>query len=281
MHRPVEETIGSTPTKYLPKDVLALEFNPSKRLAHFVVELRNEPGALEHSAALATKHRVNILSGFHHAPSASQRAFWSFFADLTESPVNAAGFARELSSLTSTVNVRYNVPPNGLLIDGYHFPVQWGGQRAIMIRTESIGSIFARVNGIFGDGPAARVILFEMGEAAGRAIYKDLEGSIGSKIIRDELSNVLRLYACNGWGIVELLRADFGARTAAIRVTDNFECLPYKSRSAVPRSNFVRGHVAGWFSGMFGTRIEVIERHCVAKGDLTCEFIVQPPAVPE
>ncbi len=265
--------------KFLPKDVLAIEFNPKRKLAHFLVELSNVPGALEYSAAVATKHRVNILSGFHHAPSASERAFWSFFADLTDTAVDAAGLARELKALPSILNVRYQVPPNGLLIDNFHFPVRWGGQRAIMIRTESIGSIFARVNGIFGDGPAARVVLHEMGEAAGRAIYKDLMAHIGPEIIKDELSNIIGLYTCNGWGIFELLNIDLDKKTAAVRVEENFECTHYKGHSSTARSHFVRGHIAGVFSELLGSRVEVTENYCVAKGDAFCEFTIETPTI--
>ncbi len=262
----------------LPKDILALEFNPTKKLAHFVVQLKNTPGALEHSAALATKHRVNILSGFHHAPSASERAFWSFFADFTDATVDPAKLAQELDFLPSTVNVRFQVPLNGLLVDSFHFPVRWGGQRAIMMRTESIASIFARVNGIFGDGPAARVVMYEMGEAAGQAIFKDLVSRLGLDIIRDELSNVIGLYTSNGWGLFQLVEVDLERKTAEIRVHENFECVHYR-KSSVPRSNFVRGHIAGWFSELLGSRVEVTEKHCVAKGDPFCYFTIETPTV--
>lgn len=280
----MEEVLAdSRPSKigtgeHLPKDVLAVEFNPSKRLAHFVIQLRNVPGALEHSAALATKHRVNILSGFHHAPSASEQAFWSFFADFTDATLGPSQLAQELEFLPSTVNVRYHVPPNGLLVDTFHFPVRWGGQRAIMMRTESIGSIFARVNGIFGDGPAARVVMYEMGEAAGSAIFKDLVSQLGPEIIKQELSNVIGLYTSNGWGVFELVDADFERKTAEIRAHENFECVHYRQSSA-PRSNFVRGHIAGWFSELLGSRVEVTEKHCVAKGDPFCYFTIETPTV--
>jgi predicted hydrocarbon binding protein len=260
---------------YFPKDILSIEFNPGRKLAHFVVELSNIPGALEHSAALATKNSVNILSGFHHAPSASKLAFWSFFADFTDSKINPAEFASELRALPSTVDVRTHVPPNGFLIDTFDFPLRWGARRAIMMRNESIGSIFARINAIFGDGPAARVVLYEMGEAAGRSIFNGLVTEIGLDVFKKELSQVLGLYMASGWGLFELLHADFDKKTAAIRVKDNFECVYYRGQATTPRGNFVRGHLAGWFSGLFGVRVEVMENYCVAKGDECCNFTIE------
>jgi len=268
-----------TISKHVPKEVLSVEFNPSKKLAHFIVELRNTPGALERSAAAATKHGINILSGFHHAPSASNRGFWSFFADFTNVRRTPSELASELKALDSTIDVRFHVPPNGLLIDMFHFPLKWGGQRAIMMRTESISSIFARINGIFGDGPAAKVVLYEMGEAAGQAIYASLMSAIGLDALKQELQQVLALYMTSGWGIFELLHLDFEKKTAAIRVKENFECLHYQKRSPAPRSNFVRGHLAGWFSELFATRVEVTESYCVAKGDEFCSFTIEKPGI--
>jgi len=272
-------TAGAEPARrgeHLPKEVLSIEFNPKKRLAHFMLELKNIPGALEKSSAIPTRHRVNILSGFHHAPSASRSAFWSFFADFTEADTDAPALAREFETLTSTISVRFQVPPNGLLVDSFHFPLSWGGHRAIMMRTESMTSIFARINGIFGDGPAAKVVMFEMGEAAGQAIYKDLAENIGDDTIRRELSNIIGLYSSCGWGIFELLHADLETKTVLLRVKHNFECDDYRGKSTIPRGNFVRGHLAGWFSQLFGARTEVSETKCVAKGDLFCEFEIHP-----
>ena len=40
--------------EHIPKDVLAFEFSLGKKLAHFVVAMKNTPGALEFSAAIAT-----------------------------------------------------------------------------------------------------------------------------------------------------------------------------------------------------------------------------------
>jgi predicted hydrocarbon binding protein len=275
----VDEQQTASTGKHLPKDVMTLEFNPTRKLAHFVIELTNIPGALEHSAALATRHKVNILSGFHHTSSASERGFWSFFADFTVATVDPEQLAEELKSLPFVLNVRFQVPLNGLLVDAFHFPLRWGGQRAIMLRTDSMGAILSRINGMFGDGPAAKVVLYEMGEAAGRAIYKDLAARIGKDMIRDELSQVLALYASSGWGLTELLHIDYNMRTALVRMRENFECVHYQGKSSMPRSSFVRGHLAGWFSELFRIRAEVTENRCVAKGDEFCDFAVEAGTV--
>ena len=272
--KPSRPSSGSV--EHAPKDVLAFEFNPKKRLAHFIVKLQNTPGALEISAALATKHRVNILSGFHHAPSTSGEGFWSFFADFTDSDISPSELASELEFLPSSVDVRFKVPRNGLMIDSFHFPVRWGGQRAVIMRTEWLASIFTRIMAVFGDGAVARVVLYEMGEAAGRAIMHDLLRQLGPVVVREEVGAIVGLYSSNGWGMFDLVSSNLEKKNGEIRARDNFECLSY-TRSAVARGNFMRGHIAGWFSELVENRVEVTEKYCVAKGDPFCYFTVQPP----
>ncbi|MGA3108696.1 MAG: hypothetical protein ABSD99_04470, partial [Candidatus Bathyarchaeia archaeon] len=130
--------------------------------------------------------------------------------------------AKELEFLPSTVQVHFKIPRKGLLIDSFHFPLRWGGQRAIVMRTDSLTSIFSRITGVFGDGAAARVVMYEMGEAAGRAIMKDLLIQLGS-IVRDELDSTVGLYSSNGWGLFEVVSVDLDRKNA--------EFLPLNSRS--------------------------------------------------
>ncbi len=279
----MQETVAdATPSfsdseEHVPKDVLSFEFGPDRKLAHFVVRMKNTPGALEVSSAIATRHKVNILSGFHHAKSDSNHAFWSFFADFTGTEISPDELAKELEFLPSTVEVRFKIPRRGLLIDSFHFPLRWGGQRAILMRTDSLASIFSRITGVFGDGAAARVVMFEMGEAAGRAIMKDLLTQLGS-VVRDELGSIVGLYSSNGWGIFEIVSVDLDRKNAEFRVRDNFECASYKE-SAIPRSNFIRGHIAGWFAELVGSRVEVVEKSCEAKSDPFCYFVVRAPTL--
>jgi len=262
--------------QYLPKDVLALEFNPERKLAHFVVELRNVPGALERSAAVLTRAGVNILSGFHEAPSKSDRALWSFFADLTDARVEPAQIVQELKSQPTTIDARYESALHGLLIDGFHFPLRYGGKRAIMMQAYGMGTVLSRVSEIFGGGPAARVLLYEMGEAVGSFIYKELVSLLGANVFRNQMDQIIGLYRSLGWGIITLDKIDHEMKTAVIRARENFECIHQLERSGTSRNHFLRGHLAGWLSELFGKKVEVTETHCITSGDRYCEFVAKP-----
>ena len=257
-----------------PKDILAFEYGPERKLAHFVVQLRNSPGALEASASLATRHHVNICSGFHHSFPASGDGFWSFFADFAEADVEPNEFATELGFLPSSLDVRFKVARSGLLIDSFHFPVRWGGQRAITIHTSSLLSIFNGILGVFGDGAAAKVLLYKMGETAGRQAMRDLLNQLGREMVRSELRSLVELYSANGWGVFEPISLDLVRRRVEVRVRDNFECANFMDAS-VSKSNFVRGHLAGCFSELVGEQVDAIEEYCIAKHDPYCYFVVQ------
>lgn len=259
---------------YLPKQVLTAEISPTRKLAHFILILRNVKGALERSADVASRNGVNILSGFHHAPSTSEKALWSFFADLTEATISPERFLTELKSLPTTIDARFQLASGGLLVDRFHFPVEWAGERAVLFRAETLGTIFARVNEIFGGGPAAGVLLYEMGEAAGRSTYQFVKDMVGEEAIKQELEQWVNLFRATGWGIVRLERVDCETNQASLEVRANFECVHYKGKSSDARGHFLRGFIVGWFSEVFGKRMTAQESSCVAKGDESCRFTV-------
>jgi len=68
------------------------------------------------------------------------------------------------------------------------------------------------------------------------------------------------------------------AKSATIQVSESFECGYYPKGSAAPKSNFIRGHLAGGLSHLFGTRMEVNEVACISKGDKYCVFEAKPAA---
>ncbi len=254
-----------------------LEFNAGRRLVHFLVEVRNVPGALEKPTAILARNGVNILSGFHHAATESERGFWSFFADLTESKVEPVALAQELKSLPATLDVQFEVGHNGLLIDAFHFPVRWGGERAIMVRAKVMKSFIDRVNEMFRGGSTGAMILYEMGVVAGRGMFDALKTEIGLDVLKTEFQWVFsNLARAGGWGIFSISNLDYEKKTATIRVMDSFECTDSGERSSPPRSRFIRGNIAGWFSELFQRRVNVIEQFCLGKGDPLCEFTIEP-----
>jgi predicted hydrocarbon binding protein len=241
-------------------------------MAEFNVEFAsNNPGEMSQVAAVLEKHYVNILSGFHEA------ARWSFFADLSQSDASTVQLAQELEALPCVMKVRTHDGVNGVVVDGLHHPLMWGKNRAVMFGLDSIISVFSRPREMFGtEGPVAKVILHEMGRAAGQSSIRTISEAIGKGRISEQLYNIMNLYAASGWGIFRLMNVDFDRGVAVVQVFDNFGCAGHRGESKQPYSQFVRGHLAGLFSGVFDRRVIAVETHCIAQGVKFCQFEIAP-----
>ena len=258
-----------------PKDILETEFSPGKRLAHFLILLRNMPGSLENAAANARENQVKILDGLYHAPSASTDGLWSFFADFTETTTTPADFAAKPKALPSVGRVEFHEGNNGFLIDSFHFPPTVGGSPSVIIRRETFCRLLDRVREILGPGPVAKVLLAEMGMSAGKFAYQCLKATLGEAIVKEQFEQLTNLYTAAGWGVAKILEINYESKHAVIRLGQNFECQPHKGHGNEAYSHFVRGDLAGWFGEVFQTRIQCTERRCVAKGDEFCEFSIE------
>jgi predicted hydrocarbon binding protein len=254
------------------KTVFIAEVVPGRHLAEFSLDLQpaNAPGMLAAASEVLAKHRVNILSGFHDPPH------WSFFADLTESDCDSDQVQADLSSVQGVTRVLKADSPNGVLVDSLHFPLMWGKNRALLFRAQTVSSMLNRVIEMFGkDSPVAKVMLHQLGEAAGKAMYTATKAEVGDSV-RNELVNLINIYSAAGWGVFRVSEVNVEACTATVVALDNFECTQYQGTGSGPFSQFVRGHLAGLFSGIFGCRVNAVETACLAHGESYCEFSIGP-----
>lgn len=268
------EVLHSVPVG--PKTAFIAEIAPGRRLVELSVELANFPGALREASEVLSKHNVNILSGFHDASR------WSFFADLTESKAGPEQLSQELGQLKVVSGVRVQEGSMGVLVDALHYPFMWGKYRAIMVRADVMSALLGSIRSMFGeDGAVGKVMLFAMGEAAGRTFFDIMVDQVGASTVKKELVNVMNLYSSFGWGIFRLIGVNFERGSSTIQAVDSFECVHVQGRKSRPYSHFMRGHIAGLCSGLFGRAVDVVETHCIARGDPYCQFRVEPKKATE
>ncbi len=262
---------------YIPKRVFASDFRPNTRLAQFSIDMRNIVGAMEEQTQAVSKHGVRILSGFHDAPLLAEKGAWSFFADFTKADIEPEVLAAELRSLHSVLGLRYQKTQDGFITDAMHFPVLLGNERAIIVRASILVSIISRINSIFGpESKSAQVITHQLGEAGGQRVFESTKAVIGGEFIRKNVARTLNLFNTLGYGILNVESISLDSKTAEIRIKDGFESAGSRNVSAEPQCHFIRGLLAGWFSQLFESKIDVIETQCEAKGDSDCVFQVQP-----
>jgi predicted hydrocarbon binding protein len=262
---------SAKPNELAQKTPFIAELLPGRQLVEFTVTLANTPGALESVAAVLRKHRINVLSGFH----TTER--WSFFADITDSDVSPASLVDEVKSIGIVSSVRSSDSSRGFMIDYIHFPLAWEGKPMLLMAGELLGAILGRVREIFGvEGAAGKVLVCEMGKAAGHAMFKIIKQTQIDRGVEVPLPDLLKLYSAIGWGLFKLTQVDPKASTATLQVTDNFECVLHRGEGRRPYSEFIRGHLEGLFSDLFQRNVSTVETECLAHGDTFCEFKIEP-----
>jgi predicted hydrocarbon binding protein len=259
-------------TEDFPKTPFVAQVAPGRQLVEFTIGLADTPGAIEAVATVLRKHHINVLSGFH----TTQR--WTFFADVTDSDVLATSLVDEVKALDIVSSVHATDPSKGFMIDLLHFPLAWGKQTLVLMTGEALGSILSRVREIFGaEGTVGKVLVYEMGKAAGHSMFKIIKQTLGDVKVDVALPDLMNLYSAIGWGIFKLVQVDSVAGTARLLVTDNFECSFHNGEGRLSSySEFIRGHLAALFSDLFQRKVTAVETDCIAHGDSSCAFNIIP-----
>jgi predicted hydrocarbon binding protein len=261
-----------------PKDVLVWEYAPGRRLAQFVVHLKNTKGALAICAQALAQYKINLLSGFHTAPSASAVGVWSFFADVTESTISPEAIAERLRSLPFVESVEIYKSRDGFMVDDKHFPLKSAGRRVIMMRTHAVTEMLSRLWDVFGSGAAT--IIDEMGEAMGRFRAQEIVSDFGADFAVENLTQFLKIFTAFGFAELEIESFDKVRGTLALTVRELFECNERRGLENTRKSVFFKGHLRGFMSTIFNTPFEVLETECVSSGSKSCRFHLSRLATP-
>ena len=256
-------------TKRTNKDVLVHHREKGKKSILVAMRLKHQVGALAGLTSVFEREGYNILSGFVGSPDDEGYSRISFLFEATESRPAPGEVEQLFSSSRLVKDVVAKEGRNGLLVDSLNFPVSWNtGDRAVMLRTEFFGTMEDGLRRNFKSG--ADVLLHEMGFHHGMPTFENL---LKRYPVRDkeDLKEVLCYYDASGWGKSDLQSFDLSKKKAVVRLMDNFECSA-GGATAKTGSNFVRGHIEGLFSVIFGEGVKVAETKCITRGDQYCEF---------
>jgi len=251
-----------------PKSVLGFLFDQERSFMHIRVTMKNSRGSLESVLHVLTGLKVNVLSSFSNVAPGGKKGEWSAFAELAAETTPEAVTAA-LKASEGVLDAEVHPSENGLLIESSHFPVVISpGMRVLLLPPEMQSAMFSRIKRTFGSG--GETILYLEGKAAGvngAGITIRYLGKDRQKSLRNSSMPFMQTL---GWGRARVLEHSDDFTHVRVSITDCFECMGVRSTTMC--CHFMRGVVAGVFSGMTNKQLEAEETSCVAAGATACTF---------
>jgi len=249
---------------------MVFHFEPKRKVYLVSMHLENRPGALGNLADILAVRGMNILEGFFGGMSHQDKATLSFFLETTNQRMDEAWLKDYIESSVYASDVEVKPQVEGLIVDSVNFPLTWNtGDRAVMMRIEGVREMIDTILGTQAESGASAV--YDLGYNYGKEAWVNLVSTVQPKN-KAILSEMLKIYSATGWGRPELVELDMGGNRAKVRLHDCFECA--SPQEGARSSNFVRGHIGGAFSAIFGSEVRASEPKCIGRGDGVCEFDV-------
>lgn len=145
-----------------------------------------------------------------------------------------------------------------------------GGQRILALGSVGWATLEHELTSTFVTGAA--VILQRMGYSYGRHLGR-VAKSRGHT--QEDAVQAFELFSVEGgWGRPSLNGGDLASGQAALVMKDCFFCLHFKD-SESPVCDMLVGLVGGFFDEILGVTHRVTEDRCIAKGDRTCQIVLE------
>jgi len=191
------------------------------------------------------------------------------YVDLTNVGIPSGEVSKKLSEVKFVRAIDEIKPINeGLIIDYVHFPPVLMGDRVVLLRKPVFDALIK--GGYEKFGSAYAVFLYNVGFKMGIEGYKS-----HLKLVGNKSDTLLKfggmIFEHVGFGIVEVEGVDKFSLRATCKVYKSCECELFKGANE-PSSHFIRGMLAGWFTGFFNQGMIAKEIECIAKGDEYCRF---------
>lgn len=232
----------------------------------------NEPGVLRRLMEFFMERDISIVHFKLSRPEPGKAIDVSIFADMTNSRDKIRELKEEFDKLDFIEDIAIIYPLfNGITLNNAFFPLKFMNERAVILTKTFYKTFIKDMREVMGS--AHIVWLYYMGLNTGRSLYKKIVSLVGNDINK-QLILARELLQHMGFGIFEL-ETDFEKNKVVIKVKDCIECELFKGVKE-PKSQFIRGIIAGFLSSVFRQDMHVEERKCIAMGDKLCVFEVKP-----
>jgi len=264
--------------KTVPKVVRVYQYSPGRRVFQGSIMLKDIPGAMAAVAAELAKCGLNLVNTSASSINGSGTAEWGFFALAEDRSPAPKELNETLANLPHVLHCDVKEGQNGLIVDSTHYPIILdSGEQAMIVRRDTFSEMFKRLRMVFGSG--GRVVAYQLGEATGENVVKDLEKKLSKRVMIMNSQLLTEMMAAQGWGRLEVVDSVQDPFKAVVRLYDSFECA--KTKSVEPNSSFIRGYLTGYVKALRGKSIMCTESECLAAGADYCEFLLDEVDAPD
>lgn len=240
----------------------------NRKLVEVSILMEDVPGMIAKVSNVIAQKGINILYGVHHKSDDPNAIWWCFFADFGD--VDPDKLASEIAKVEGVRKIAFTpASEKPLFLDVHHSSIEFFNERAILFRVDWLVGIFADIYKRWGTG--GRVFIYHLGFEGGREAYEVWKKRLGLEG-KDLIEASLDLIQSLGWISGYSFSLDLESEMAIIKLENNFECSLAKNMEG---SQFIRGVLAGFFTGIIGSECSVDERKCISRGDPYCEFLVR------
>ena len=252
--------------QFVPHQIPIIEVvEEGKKLSQFLLFAKDEKTLIQ-AIKTITDSGAKLISGFFKKEKEEIR--WTAFLEITDLKTTLEKLATQLKNIEGIKEVKYTQPKR-ILTENFHFPKYVLDARIVLLRIKDIAAAWRFLPG----GLAAR--LYWIGVNCGKESYRVFSRFGLSK---EELLKMREnLYRAAGWGIMKFINFDLEKGTGKVKLLHSYEVDALKDYlPGQKRCHFIRGHLAGFLTGLMGMEISVREEQCVGEGAEFCEFGVAP-----
>ena len=261
--------------EHVPMKLGYLAGAPGSKISCFTLKVDNKPGLLASVAAAFSDGGANII-WVHSDVLGPEEVGVTICADFSRAKEGPGEIEGKLAGIPGVKEVRrLKITLEDFLLGEVHFPLLFGKERAVVIRTGIAKRLYPSMERMLGSGWYS--LLYHVGFSCGRAILEEMKEMSGREDPSLLLDLCIRSMKASGLCLVSFPDLDLEAGRALAWVDRSAECeLAKELGKDVPSSHFIRGMIAGLISSLSGREVRCVEVRCIAKGDERCEVRCEP-----
>ncbi len=252
-----------------PKEFLVARFSKKFRLVQIVLKLKDVRGAMASVNSITAGEGADIRQSVAYAVATEKAVIYDTFVTIPQG-YDVSNLVKKLKASPFVLDVVGKEGYEGAIVDTLTFPINFTGQRAVLLQTKPLIEMFDAVQSVFGSGGSA--IMYQQGKNYGKALAGEFAKTLTKPYMVRNVEYGLGLLQAMGWGIPTVMKKSGDLGEVTVRLQECFEC---EGRGkGTPVGFFTGGFMAGIFSYLSDTDVNAVEVACLSAGQGYCEFVL-------